>query len=99
MKMENDQLLRIKELLKEKGMTSKDLAEQLEVTPATISNINNGNHFPKPELLKRIAEVLDVDIRELFHRTKEADKESLYVEKEGRYIKVGEIDLNAANEG
>ena len=28
--------------------------------------------FPKPELLLKIAETLDVDIRELFHPTKES---------------------------
>jgi len=64
-------MLKLKEILKEKGKTGKELAELVEVTPATISNIINGNHFPKPELLKQIALVLDVDIRELFIPTKE----------------------------
>ena len=89
------ELLRIKELLKEKGTTSKDLATRLQVTPATVSNINNGNHFPKPELLKKIAEVLDVDIRELFIQTKESTGEPLYIQRDGKYIYVGEIDFKA----
>lgn len=88
------ELLRIKELLKEKGITSKDLAVKLGVTPATVSNINNGNHFPKPELLEKIAEELDVDIRDLFYPTKETKTEVIYIEKEGKYINVGEIRLN-----
>jgi transcriptional regulator with XRE-family HTH domain len=90
------ELLKIKELLKEKGMTSKDLAEKLEVTPATVSNINNGNHFPKPELLKKIAEVLDVDIRELFAPTKpetSTNTEPIYIEKDGKYLNIGELKL------
>ena len=65
-------ILRLKEVLKEKEMTGKDLAEKVEVTPASISNIVQGNSFPKPELLLKIAETLDVDIRELFHPTKES---------------------------
>ncbi|WP_046758801.1 helix-turn-helix transcriptional regulator [Kordia jejudonensis] len=64
-------ILRLKEVLKEKEMTGKDLAEKVEVTPASISNIVQGNSFPKPELLLKIAQTLDVDIRELFHPTKE----------------------------
>lgn len=64
-------ILRLKEVLKEKEMTGKDLAEKVEVTPASISNIVQGNSFPKPELLLKIAETLNVDIRQLFHPTKE----------------------------
>ncbi|WP_114902897.1 helix-turn-helix domain-containing protein [Kordia sp. SMS9] len=64
-------ILRLKEVLKEKQMTGKDLAEKVDVTPASISNIVQGNSFPKPELLLKIAQTLDVDIRELFYPTKE----------------------------
>lgn len=63
-------ILRLKELLKEKGLTGKDLAENVNVTPASISNIVQGNSFPKPDLLLQIAETLDVDVRDLFNRTK-----------------------------
>lgn len=89
------ELLRIKDLLKEKGITSKEFSERLEVTPATVSNIANGNHFPKPELLRKIAEELEVDIRDLFISTKEDKKiESIYIEREGKFIKIGMLDLN-----
>ncbi len=63
-------LLRIKELQLERGLTNVALSEKVNVTPATISNINKGNNFPKPELLLKIAEALEVDIRELFYPTK-----------------------------
>ena len=92
------ELLRIDELLKEKGVTSKDLALRLEVTQATVSNIKNGNHFPKPELLKKIADELDVDIKDLFYSTKEGAGEPLYIERDGKYISVGEIRLSSADE-
>lgn len=63
-------LLRLNKILSEKGVSSKELAEKANVSQNTISNIANGHNFPKPELLKSIAEILNVDIRELFHQTK-----------------------------
>lgn len=87
------ELLRIKDLLKERDITGKDLAERVGVHPVSFSNIINGNSFPKPELLKKIAEELDVDIRELFYSTKESNGEPLYIEREGRYISIGELRL------
>ncbi len=86
-------LLRLKEVLKDKGMSGKDLAERVDVHPQTISNIIQGSNFPKPELLKNIAEALDVDIRELFEPTKEENKEPIYIEKDGRYINIGELKI------
>ncbi|QTD37047.1 helix-turn-helix transcriptional regulator [Polaribacter batillariae] len=63
-------VLRLKEVLKEKGISGKGLSEKVGVTQATISNISNGNHFPKPDLLLQIAETLDVDVKDLFNSTK-----------------------------
>jgi transcriptional regulator with XRE-family HTH domain len=87
-------LLRLKEVLKDKGISGKDLAERVEVHPQTISNIIQGSNFPKPELLKKISEELDIDIRELFISTKEDAKEAVYVLREGNYINIGEINFN-----
>ena len=75
-----------------------DLAERVGVSPVAISNITSGNSFPKPELLKKIADELDVDIRELFISTKEGTREPVYIQREGKFISVGEINLNAGNE-
>jgi transcriptional regulator with XRE-family HTH domain len=84
-------ILKLKEVLKEKGMSGKELAQKVEVTPASISNIVQGNSFPKPELLKQIAEVLDVDIRELFIPTKETETETIYANRGGSFVPVGEL--------
>lgn len=83
------QLLRLKEVLKEKGVTGKTLSEAVGVTTASISHIVSGTHFPKPELLKDIADYLEVDIRDLFIPTKEV--ETIYIKKEGNFIAVGEL--------
>lgn len=82
-------ILRLKEILNEKGIKGKELAEKVNVTQASISNIVNGNSFPKPELLQDIAKVLDIDIRDLFTSTKDDDEETIYVLRNGSYIPIG----------
>lgn len=83
-------ILRIKELLSEKKLTGKELAEKINVTQASISNIVNGNSFPKPETLLKIAEVLDVDLKELFISTKEeGHKEPIYILENEGFSKIG----------
>lgn len=89
-------ILRLKEILIEKGVAGKDLAEKIGATPNTISNIVQGNNFPKPETLLAIASALDVDIKELFVSTKakETSSEPLYIKRDGELVKIGEIDLH-----
>ncbi len=85
-----ENLLILKDVLKNKGKTGKWLAEKTNVTEATISNIVKGNHFPKPQLLSDIAFVLDVDIRELFKSTKPETLETFYKKDEhGNEIEIG----------
>ncbi len=87
-------ILRLKEVLKEKGLTGKELAEKVNVTEATISNLVKGDSIPRKELLIQIAEVLDVDIKELFNSTKEpGEQETLYIFKDGSYIPIGTIKI------
>ncbi len=88
-------ILRLKELLGEKNMSGKDLADKVGVTPASISNIVQGNSFPKPDLLVKIAEQLDVDIKEMFYSTKEKNVEIIYALRDGKYVEVGALN-NAA---
>lgn len=88
------EILRLKEVLLEKGVAGKELAERVSVSAVTISTITSGNSFPKPDLLKKIAEELNVDIRELFHPTKDTGSEYIYIEQDGKYIKIGELKLD-----
>lgn len=64
-------ILRLKEVLKEKEVTGKDLAEKVGLSETAMSNIVKGQSLPRQEVLLKIAQTLDVDIRELFHPTKE----------------------------
>lgn len=56
--------LRIKEVLKEKGISVIQLSEKLGVTRSACYQYINGN--PTAECLERIAIALDVEIGELF---------------------------------
>lgn len=55
----------IKKIANNKGLTIKALAHKIGVAPNTLSRIINGENTTV-EVLRRIAESLDVDIKELF---------------------------------
>lgn len=58
--------MRIKEILKEKGMTMGELAEQASMHQPEISRAINGN--PTVATLRKIAAALNVEIVDLFER-------------------------------
>ena len=59
---------RIKLVLVEKKRTSKWLAEQLGVNPSTVSKWCTNTSQPDLACLLKIADLLEVDIRQLFVR-------------------------------
>ena len=59
---------RIKVVLIEKKRTSKWLAEQLGVNPTTVSKWCTNSSQPDLGNLLRIADLLEVDLKELFVR-------------------------------
>ena len=63
-------LLRLKEVLKEKGVSSLELSEKIKLSKTSISQILNENQQPRFETLLKIAMALDVDVRDLFNPTK-----------------------------
>ncbi|MAO10015.1 MAG: transcriptional regulator [Flavobacteriaceae bacterium] len=85
------EILRLKEALKEKGVTGKELAEKVDVTENAISLIANGKRQPRFELLMDIANVLDVDLKELFKTTKETSSETIYALRDGQYEPIGKL--------
>ena len=60
---------RILELCKQKGITQKDLAEKIGMTPVGLAKAANGN--PTFETLEKIADGLGVPIPELFDAPKQ----------------------------
>ena len=57
---------RIKELLKEKGITISNLADQIGTTQTSLSRALGDNGNPTYETLNKIANVLNVEMSELF---------------------------------
>lgn len=57
--------LRVKEILKEKGMMQKDLAAKMGVADISLSRSINGN--PSMDTIIKIAEALEVEVGELFY--------------------------------
>ena len=57
---------RIKVVLADKKRTNKWLSEQLECAPTTVSKWCTNSSQPPMETFVKIAELLEVDINELF---------------------------------
>lgn len=57
---------RIKDLLKERGMTMSELASIIGTTQTSISRMLGENGNPTYETLMKVSEALGVEIQELF---------------------------------
>lgn len=56
--------IRLKEILSEKGITQKELAEKMGISVVGMSKIATGN--PTVETLEKIAKTLNIQVWELF---------------------------------
>lgn len=65
-----DEINKIKEVLFFQRKTQKWLADQLGITTTSMGAICNNKSQPHLKDLKRIAQILDVDIRDLLYPTK-----------------------------
>ena len=61
---------RIKKILKEQGRSQTWLAEKIGKSYVVVTNYCNNKSQPSLPILKRIADILNVDIRELLEPTK-----------------------------
>jgi putative transcriptional regulator len=68
--MNIDKINRIKEVLVKKEMSQKELSQKLGKSPNSIASICNNKSQPHLKDLKKMAQILDVDIRELLLPTK-----------------------------
>lgn len=69
----NQYINRLKVVLAEKKRTNKWLAEQLGKDQATVSKWCTNTSQPTLEMLIKIADALEVDIKELLHSTANKD--------------------------
>ena len=65
---------RLKVILAEKQVSNKSLAEKMNISITTVSRWCTNASQPDLETLFRIAELLDVDVRELLHVEKDKSK-------------------------
>ena len=67
--------LRIKEVIKERGLSVYEVAERMNISRVGLSQHINGN--PSVEVLERIANALNVEVWELFERTSKTELTAL----------------------
>lgn len=69
--MENKDINRLKIVLAEKKRTNKWLAEQLGKDQATVSKWCTNTSQPSLEILLQIARILEIDVKDLLHSSKD----------------------------
>ncbi len=82
--------IRLKEILRQRGITLKDFASQSGISASNLSNYLNGKISPTLETLKKIANTLDIDVVELF---KEKDDVELYAKLDGVLYPISKMDI------
>lgn len=85
----------IKDLRKRKKLTQKQLAELTGVTASTITKYELGSLEPNIDMIKKIAEVLKVDVIELYgwDNTQNISKEVNYITHLDEVFKYNGYDL------
>jgi len=68
---------RIKELRRAKGLSQSQLSERVDIDPKHLSRIEVGSGFPSLDTLEKIAEVLDVELKEFFEFTPNESRQVL----------------------
>ena len=53
---------RFRKIVKESGKQQKDIAQEMEVAPSTISKLLKGTAEPSPDVLTKISKIFDVSI-------------------------------------
>lgn len=86
--------LRVKELLKERGMMMKDFAEQIGISRETLTRALQGN--PQYSTLKTIADGLGLSVRDLFKpREEEQPLQGVITYKGEAYVIRNRQDFDA----
>lgn len=89
----------IKELMRAKKVTSKELAEITGVTPTHISYIINNRRQPSLDLVEKIAAILDVSVNELFNSesSESSNNETKIMDDINKIVEKNKIETIAAH--
>lgn len=82
--------LRVKEILKSKKITQKELADRMGILPESLARILTGN--PTMTTLGNMAKALNVNIGELFNDEKVEKKIRGYIEIDNVVYKINSKD-------
>ena len=74
---------RLQQIRKMRGLTQAQFTELVELEVSTISRIEKGSQYPKPENVNKFVEVLNVELKEFFtytfvEKSKEEILQSIY---------------------
>ena len=84
-------MLRVKSICKQQGITLKELAERMSVTPEVITRMLSDNGNPTLSTLMNMAKALNLPVYELFD---DFDKKKLvrgYVETEDKVYRINTL--------
>jgi len=73
---------KIVEIRKEKGISQKELAKRLGVSPVMVAHWEKGRRKPKADTLKKIADALEVPLSRLYA----LDPDAVYLDSEITFI-------------
>lgn len=82
---------RISEIRKRRGISQKELAQMIGVTPSTISQLESNRIYPSIPALIKIAEILGVNVGYFFGKAL-ADQDVIVVTEESR-VKIKPVDF------
>ncbi len=71
---------RIKELIKQRGISQEKIAELVGIEPTALSNIVTGRNYPLMTTLEKILQVLDANFSDVFNFEHQNDAKDLYNE-------------------
>lgn len=60
---------RIRALRNKQKLTQQELAKKLQITPKYLQFIENGSRTPSLDTVYRIAEVLEIEVKDIFNFT------------------------------
>lgn len=83
-------LERLRDILKERGLTLKEFSEISGISQPNLSNYINGNVSPTLSTLERIANSLDLDVQDLLPRR---DRVELYARVNNQSYCITERDI------
>ncbi len=64
--------MRMKELRKNRRLSQEELAEKADISSKYLSRVEMGQHFPSLDVLIKLANVLNVELKDFFEFAHEA---------------------------